>query len=176
MLIILLVMGLKQLLADQNDIRLNQLFNELKLDKTEKEHKQNIQDIWTIWHEHEDSNIMKWMIQATYIMEKGMYAESLKLLNIIIARDNDFSEAYNKRATLYFMMGKYQDSIIDIEKTLSLEPRHFGALSGMALILIEKEKYRAAIEVYEKIKLITPHDHSLEEKIDFLNQELSLST
>ena len=74
----------------------------------------------------------------------------------IIVADPNWSEAWNKRALVLYLMKKYQSSLDDIKITLSLEPRHFGALSGRALNYIELKKYEKAIESYRAAQKIYP--------------------
>ena len=83
-------------------------------------------------------------------MHYGDYNYALKVFDNIIITDPQWSEAWNKRATLYFLMKKFTNSLEDIEKVLSLEPRHFGALSGQARIFIKLQKYEDAIKSIER--------------------------
>ena len=71
-------------------------------------------------------------------------------------RDPAWAEAWNKRATVFYLMGKYQDSQNDIDKVLKLEKRHFGALSGQGLVQIKLKNYEKALKSYEKVKEIYP--------------------
>ena len=75
---------------------------------------------------------------------------------IIIATEPDWSEAWNKRATVLYLMNRYQSSLDDIKKTLTLEPRHFAALSGQALNYIELKQYEKAIQSYKAAQKIYP--------------------
>ena len=73
-----------------------------------------------------------------------------------------------KELPSFFFMGEYESSMQDIQATLALEPRHFGALDGMARILIEYKMYTQAQKVYDEMKLLTPNDVTLDMKIDYL--------
>ena len=83
-------------------------------------------------------------------MQYGDYDYALKVFNNVIIDDPNWSEAWNKRATLYFLMSKFKSSLNDIDKVLSIEPRHFGALSGQARIYIKLQKYEKAIKSIER--------------------------
>ena len=105
---------------------------------------------------------------------KQKYREAIEVLNNIILQFPDYSEAYNKRATVYFILGDYNSSMEDIKSTLNLEPRHFGALDGMARILFYFEEYQACIEIYKKMQLIMPYDKNLDYKIDRVKEAMSV--
>ena len=89
-------------------------------------------------------------------IEDGAPAEALSILNRLIGANPDFAEAWNKRATLYFMMKKYDDALSDIAKVLDLEPRHFGALAGKGMILERQKNFSAAREAYEDALAVNP--------------------
>ena len=86
----------------------------------------------------------------------GELSKAYKLFTTIIATEPDWSEAWNKRATVLFLMKRYQSSLDDIKITLSLEPRHFGAISGQALNYIELKQYEKAIQSYKAAQKIYP--------------------
>jgi tetratricopeptide (TPR) repeat protein len=75
----------------------------------------------------------------------------------VIKLEPDLAEAWNKRATVYYLMGEYEASVRDIERTLALESRHFGALSGLGFIYLSHGEDRAAIEAFEAALEINPY-------------------
>ena len=83
-------------------------------------------------------------------MQYGDYNYALKVFDNIIVTDPQWSEAWNKRATVYFLMNNLQILLDDIDKVLNIEPRHFGALSGQARIFIKLQKYEKAIKSIER--------------------------
>jgi tetratricopeptide (TPR) repeat protein len=89
-------------------------------------------------------------------MYEGSYNYALKVFNNIIETDSQWSEAWNKRATLLFFMKDFKRSLEDIKIVLNIEPRHFGALSGQAKIYIELEEYEKAIDSLKKAQEIYP--------------------
>ncbi len=89
-------------------------------------------------------------------MYEGNYNYALKVFNNIIKTDSEWSEAWNKRATLLYFMKDFKKSLEDIKVVLTIEPRHFGALSGQAQIYIQLEKYEKAIVSLKKARDIHP--------------------
>ena len=89
-------------------------------------------------------------------MYEGNYLYALRVFDNIIKSDPKWSEAWNKRATLLFLMKKYQQSLNDINIVLSIEPRHFGALSGRAQIFIRLEEYQKALDALKEARKIHP--------------------
>ena len=105
--------------------------------------------IWGIWREHDDNAIRELMRQGYRGMEGRDFRAALRAFDQVVAIAPDFAEGWNARATLYFLMGRQEDSLADIKRTLALEPRHFGALSGRGLVYAAQEKWRPALESFE---------------------------
>ena len=89
-------------------------------------------------------------------MQYGDYNYALRVFDNVIVTDPKWSEAWNKRATVYFLMSQFTESLSDIDKVLNIEPRHFGALSGQARIFIKLQKYEKAIKSIEKALIFYP--------------------
>ena len=106
----------------------------MKHSENETEAKALEKQIWEEWMVSGDDAIDELLQQAMRKRRVYDYEGSIKILNKIIILKPDFSEAWNQRATLYFYQEKYEESLIDIAKTLELEPRHFGSLAGRAVI------------------------------------------
>ena len=161
------------LYADQNDKRLNYLFDKLVVAKEEKEINQITNQIWKIWHEIDDPKTTREFETGVQMMNLGYFKRSIDYFDKVINKNPNFAEAWNKRATAHFMMGNFDLSMQDISKTLQLEPRHFGALDGMSLIFIHTNQFEKAIEVYDKMLEIFPNSIGTKLKIENM---LSLST
>ena len=130
---------------------LNRLFNQLEKVNNQKSAALLETKIWSIWNEHPTNNKLTERLEfGTELMQYGDYNFALKVFNNIIITDPQWSEAWNKRATLYFLMNDFTNSLNDIEKVLNMEPRHFGALSGQARIFIKLQKYEKAIKSIER--------------------------
>ena len=120
-------------------------------------------EIWSVWSEHPNNNKLTDKLEfGIELMQYGDYNFALKVFDNIIVADPQWSEAWNKRATLYFLMNDFKNSLNDIEKVLSIEPRHFGALSGQARIFIKLQKYEKAIKSIERALKFYPSFRSRE--------------
>jgi tetratricopeptide (TPR) repeat protein len=129
--------------------------------------------IWAVWSGagNETTNLL--MARAKKAADDHDYDLAVRLLNSVIEIKPDFTEAWNRRATVYFVQKDYTNSMADIAKVLSREPRHFGALSGLGLIMQEVgdekhalEAYRKALEVYPRLKGIDEKVKTLTEKVE----------
>ena len=130
---------------------LNNLFNQLSKVKNLKSAALLEEKIWSIWNEHPtNSKLTERLEFGIELMQYGNYNYALKVFDNIIVTDPKWSEAWNKRATVYFLMSQFTNSLDDIDKVLNIEPRHFGALSGQARIFIKLQEYEKAITSIEQ--------------------------
>ena len=156
--------------SDQNSSKLDDLFDELFNVQDISQQNKIVSNIWAEWTKIDNPESQKIMDMVPYFFQTRNYDEAIEALSYLIEKEPNFSEAYNKRATFYFMMGDFENSMKDIEITLALEPRHFGALDGMSRILISYKKYDQAFKVYEEMMNLMPNDVSLHMKMDRLNK------
>ena len=132
-------------------ITLNNLFNKLEKINNSKSAEILEKKIWSIWNNHPSNNRLTEKLElGTEIMHYGDYNFALKIFDNILATDPKWSEAWNKRATVYFLMSEFKNSLNDIDKVLNIEPRHFAALSGQARIFIKLHEYERAIQSIER--------------------------
>ena len=130
---------------------LNNLFDQLQNINNSKSAALLEQKIWSIWNEHpNDFKLTEKLEFGTELMQYGDYNYALKVFSNILENDPKWSEAWNKRATVYFLMSQFKNSLNDIDKVLNIEPRHFGALSGQARIFLKLQKYEKAIKSIER--------------------------
>ena len=147
--------------AENTKTELDKLFFQLKNSKdlsSAQNLEKKIQKIWMI-HPSEDRRgfrLTELLNQGSRLMNRGEFNKAYKLFTKIIATEPAWSEAWNKRATVLYLMNRYQSSLDDIKITLTLEPRHFGALSGQALNYIELKQYEKAIKSYKTAQKIYP--------------------
>ncbi len=171
-----LLFASKIALADQNDPRLNNLFKKLNETENQDEIRDLISDIWNIWYEVDDPKVIEYFEKGIQAMNLRNYPLAIRFFNNLIEEDPNFAEGWNKRATVHFMMGNFDQSMQDIIKTLELEPRHFGALDGMGLIFIHQGQLQQAIDVYDKMLEIFPFSVKTMDKKERIQSFISQST
>ncbi len=113
--------------------------------------------IWEAWTECRDPDGSAAMRQAIGSIAKNDYGAAEKVLNTLVQAQPRWAEAWNKRATLFFLQGRDTESIQDINRTLELEPRHFGAISGFAQICLRSNDHDSALIALETALNINPH-------------------
>jgi tetratricopeptide (TPR) repeat protein len=142
--------------ADQKDPILPKLFQFLKTTTSADEAGALEDKIWSVWAETGDPTLDKLMIQSSDAVDRSDFQSALKALDTITATRPNFAEGWNKRATVYYLMGDYQKALSDIDRTLELEPRHFGALSGLGLTNMKLGRDDAAVDAFERVLQIDP--------------------
>ena len=141
---------------DKNDM-LNELFEQLKKNNNVSIAFEIEMKIWNIWSRHPtDENLTKLLANGSVLMSEGKLEEAYKIFSAIIESEPDWAEGWNKRATVLYLMGRYQDSLNDIDEVLQRENRHFGALSGQGLVQTKLENYEKAIKSYQAAQKIYP--------------------
>lgn len=143
--------------ADQTDSRLDRLFAVLHTSDDEREIEVAQRLIWQIWSAHKDSDASLLMRQGTFALANARTGEALRIFDRLIETEPRFAEAWNKRATLYFMIGELDKSRADVARTLELEPRHFGALSGLGQIELLRGDRKKALQAFEHALDANPH-------------------
>ena len=157
--------------ADQTDIRLDPLFAALKSAASAAEARPIERKIWSIWSQHSlDAEINLRFRRGVLLMNAGRLEQAIRVFSTILEADPTFAEAWNKRATLFYLTGDLAGSVRDIERTLALEPRHFGALSGLGLIYKKIESVDGAIKAFSAALEINPHMPRIVEHLDALQE------
>lgn len=136
---------------------LDSLFAKLRKARSEQEAKITEEAIWKMWMSSDSPSAEALLLQATRAMGAQQNDRALSILGTLVAIEPDLPEAWNKRATLYFVMQKYPESIADIDKVLDLEPRHFGALAGLGMIKMRQGDLSAALGAYRRALAINPN-------------------
>jgi tetratricopeptide (TPR) repeat protein len=141
----------------ERTFNLDTLFDALKI-APDAESAKAIEDrIWALWmvSGSDTCNLLMGRVKAA--ADDKDYDLAIKLLDAVVALKPDYVEAWNRRATIYYMKKDYGHALADIGEVLAREPRHFGALSGLGLILQEIGDDKHALEAYRKALAIDPH-------------------
>jgi len=136
--------------ADQDDPRLEALFARLKSAPSAPAAQEVEASIWQIWLQSDDNVIGLLMGQGINAMSRNDMRAALGKFDQIVKLAPNFAEGWNKRATVYFLLEDYGRSVADIQHTLALEPRHFGALSGLGMILERLGDKNGAMRAYRR--------------------------
>jgi tetratricopeptide (TPR) repeat protein len=163
-------------LADQKDERLGSLFDRLLNTSDSAEGQRITREIWIHWRRTEDDTAHSFMGKGIRDMANERYDEAMVAFNKVIEVLPDYAEGWNKRATLHYLMGDYKASVTDIARTLKLEPRHFGAISGLGLIYFEVGKYSDAQLAFERALAINPHMAGAKRNIELIMRRLGKMT
>lgn len=152
---------------------LDKLFADLKRERNPQAADRIAKRIWNEWYKSGSASIdlmMKWSSDA---VQAQKYNVALDFLDHVVTLQPDFAEGWNRRATVHFLMRQFGKSMADIERTLELEPRHFGALSGMAQIMKETGRKELALNAWQRVIDIYPAMRSAQDEIATLSEELA---
>ena len=152
---------------------LNDLFDELARQAKPSAANRTAKQIWQYWTASGSDSIDLLMGRVSVSMKADQNQIALDLLAQFISLAPDYAEAWNRRATLYFTMKEFGRSISDIEQVLKLEPRHFGALSGLAVILQGIGRDRKALETWYRVLEIYPANEQAQKAVIKLEDKLA---
>jgi tetratricopeptide (TPR) repeat protein len=128
--------------------------------------------IWAIWLQTPSDTAALLMARAKAAMDAQQSDIALKLLDAIIKLRPDYVEAWNRRATLYYLKNDYANSLSDIQQVLAREPRHFGALAGLGMIMQDIGDDKRALEAFRKALAINPHLEKVPELVKTLSEKV----
>lgn len=161
--------------TDQSDERLDELFITLQISLDASVLQETESSIWKIWYESGRDDINVLMEEGGRAAQAGEMAIAESLYSKVIETLPEFSEGWNRRATVRFYQNDYDGSLADIQRTLYLEPRHFGAFWGLGMILGSKGQYSAAIEAFERLIELKPNTPDARPRIEMLREEMAKS-
>jgi tetratricopeptide (TPR) repeat protein len=143
--------------AEYLGTKLDELFNQLKNNNDVSLAFEIEMKIWNIWSTHpSQENLTQLLARGSNLMTEQKFNKAYEAFSKVISLDPNWAEGWNKRATVLYMLGRYQESQDDIDEVLKLEKRHFGALSGQGLVQIELKNYERAINSYKEVQKIYP--------------------
>jgi tetratricopeptide (TPR) repeat protein len=128
--------------------------------------------IWALWTQTSSDSTMLLMTRAKTAIEKKQPEVALKLLDKVVKLRPDYVEGWNRRATIYYLQNEYGKSLADIREVLSREPRHFGALAGLGMIMQELGDDKRALDAFRKALEINPHLEKLPDMVKSLTEKV----
>jgi len=128
--------------------------------------------IWALWMQTPSDTAALLMVRAKAAMDAQQIDVALKLLDAIIKLRPDYTEAWNRRATLYYLQNDYARSLADIQQVLAREPRHFGALAGLGMIMQDLGDEKRALEAFRKALAVNPHLEKVPELVKQLTEKV----
>jgi tetratricopeptide (TPR) repeat protein len=157
--------------AELRSDTLDRLFARLGKTTNKDEAKVVEEAIWKLWMTSDSPTAELLLAQAVKASAAGENETALKMLNGLIEVHPEFMEAWNRRATIYFLMGRYKESLADIDQVLAREPRHFGALSGLGMIKQRQGDLSAARAAYGDALAINPNMDGVKRALDEIDEE-----
>ncbi|MDI3563185.1 M48 family metallopeptidase [Bradyrhizobium sp. Arg816] len=148
------------------------LFGALKAAPDEASAKHVEARIWAIWIQTPSDTASLLMARAKTAVDAQKIDIAIKLLDSVIKLRPDYIEAWNRRATLYYMQNDYGRSLADIREVLIREPRHFGALAGLGMIMQEVGDEKRALEAYRKALAVNPHLEKIPDQVKALTEKV----
>ena len=154
--IFILFFSTTTLIANERNLELDKLFIDLK--NNDPTLSKNIElKIWDLWSTHPTNDKLTSILnEGSRLMQDKDLFRAISVFTEVIEMDPTWAEAWNKRATVYYMIGEFEKSQNDIDKVLNLEKRHFGALAGQGLVNIQLKNYEKAILSYQMAEKIYP--------------------
>ena len=156
-----------------NDEELGLLFNQLLEIQSSSEADEITLKIWEIWTNDAETEFgQSTMLEGVSLMNRNSLVAAEELFSELIRSSPNYIEAWNKRATVRYMMGQLENSLNDVYVVLSKEPKHFGAMSGLGLIMIQREDFEGALSAYKKLIAIHPFSKDALSLVPILEQRV----
>jgi tetratricopeptide (TPR) repeat protein len=148
------------------------LFGALKAAPDEESAKYVEARIWALWMQTPSDTAALLMTRAKTAMDAQKMDVALKLLDAVIKLRPEYIEAWNRRATVYYMQGDYRRSLSDIEQVLIREPRHFGALAGLGMIMQDLGDDKRALDAFRKALAVDPYLDKVPDMVKTLSEKV----
>lgn len=153
--------------------RLDSLYTQLKRERDPDKAGSIANDIRLEWNDSGSATVNLLMQWADKAIEEKRSPAALDFLDTAIALKPGYTESWNRRATLNYVLGNYRKSMSDIDHVLKIEPRHFGALSGMAAILANSGNDALALKAWERVLDVYPADRAAQDQVNTLSEKLA---
>lgn len=153
--------------------KLDEMFAELKRERNETAARRVSSRIQQEWNRSGSASIDLMMGWSQKALTDKKYDIALDFLDQVVVLDPKYPEGWNRRATVHFLMNNFAMSMADIEQTLELEPRHFGALAGMAQIMEGRERKELALQAFQRILELYPMDRNAQNRVSEISEELA---
>jgi tetratricopeptide (TPR) repeat protein len=148
------------------------LFGALKAAPDEASAKHVEARIWALWMQTPSDTAALLMVRAKAAMDAQQIDVALKLLDAVVKLRPDYVEGWNRRATLYYLKNDYAHSLEDIEQVLVREPRHFGALAGLGMIMQDIGDEKRALDAFRKALAVNPYLEKVPELVKTLSEKV----
>jgi len=148
------------------------LFGALKAAPDENSAKHVEARIWALWLQTPSDTAALLMMRAKAAMDAQQMDVALKLLDATIKLRPDYVEAWNRRATLYYLKNDYARSLADVQQVLIREPRHFGAIAGLGMIMQDLGDDKRALDAFRKALAVNPHLEKVPELVKTLSEKV----
>lgn len=154
-------------------LKLDDLFAQLKREGDARAAQRLSRQIWDQWGVSGSATVDLMMQWAGDALEEKRFDIALDFLDQVVTMAPGYAEGWNRRATIHYMRGDYPKSMADIERTLDLEPRHFGALAGMGAIFKSLDRKPLALKAFQAVLDIYPMNRSAQQEVTTLSEELA---
>jgi tetratricopeptide (TPR) repeat protein len=158
--------------SSDRETRLNELFAQLKHCSNESQAAGIEQEIWDIWRRSGDASVDSLFDLGLVAMGFRDYDRALEILTTVTDRAPEFAEGWNKLASVRYLRGEYDDALVDVARTLEIERRHFGAITGRAMILLTTGENAAALRAFEQALVLNPNSRQIRDHVARLKAKL----
>lgn len=128
--------------------------------------------LWEVWSRSGDEEVDRLLALGIEQMQQQAGEAAVATFSEVIRRRPEFAEGWNKRATVYYLLGEYQKSLADCDEVVKRNPHHFGALSGYGMIYLRLGQPARALEYFERALAINPNLHSVRETAEAIREHL----